>query len=80
MVAAGLGTSVLAGWAVAAAVESGRILSAQVGTDGISLPWYAVTRAGDSLEDTRHQRVMALLAEWCRENGGLGLPLKYVSN
>jgi len=72
MVAAGLGTSVLAGWAVAGAVASGRIVAAQVGVDGISIPWYVATRAGDSVEDERNRRVMELLAEWCGENGGLG--------
>jgi LysR family transcriptional regulator for metE and metH len=72
MVAAGLGTSVLAGWAVAGAVASGRVVAAQVGVDGISIPWYAATRAGDSVEDGRNRRVMELLAEWCAGNGGLG--------
>jgi|LWDU01.1.fsa_nt_gi LysR family transcriptional regulator, regulator for metE and metH len=72
MVAAGLGTSVLAGWAVSGAVASGRIVAARVGVDGISIPWYAATRAGDSVEDNRNRRVMELLAEWCNENGGLG--------
>jgi LysR family transcriptional regulator for metE and metH len=72
MVAAGLGTSVLAGWAVSGAVASGRIVAAQVGDDGISIPWYAATRAGGSVEDNRNRQVMELLAEWCNENGGLG--------
>lgn len=76
MVAAGLGTSVLAGWAVAGAVASGRVVAAQVGTDGISIPWYAATRAGDSVEDGRNRRVMELLAHWCAENGGLGNCIK----
>jgi len=71
MVAAGLGTSVLAGWAVASAVHSGRIVSAQVGAAGISIPWYAATRAGDSREDQKNHRVMTLLADWCNENNGL---------
>ena len=71
MVAAGLGTSVLAGWAIASAVESGRIVSAQVGASGIRIPWYAATRAGDSDEDQNNHRVMSLLADWCNENGGL---------
>ena len=51
MVAAGLGTSVLAGWAVGNAIETGRIVAARVGPEGISVPWYAATRRGDSEED-----------------------------
>ena len=72
MVAAGLGTSVLAGWAVSSAVSSGRIVAAQVGSEGISIPWYAAIRAGDSAEDDYNRQVMVMLAEWCKDNGGLG--------
>ena len=71
MVAAGLGTSVLAGWAVATAIDSGRIVAANVGTDGIKICWYAATRSGNSIEDERNQRVAELLAQWCQENGGM---------
>ena len=71
MVAAGLGTSVLAGWAVHNAVDDGRIVSARVGKDGIVIPWFAATRAGDSGEDKPNHRVAGLLAEWSRANGGL---------
>ena len=72
MVAAGLGTSVLAGWAVSTAVSSGRIVTARVGADGISIPWYAAIRNENSPEDALNRRVMQILAEWCRRNGGLG--------
>lgn len=71
MVAAGLGTSVLAGWAVAAAIDSGRIVAARVGVEGISIRWYAATRAGNGAEDERNQQIAELLALWCRDNGGL---------
>lgn len=71
MVAAGLGTSVLAGWAVSGALASGRVVAAQVGNEGISIPWYAAIRAGDSAEDDYNRQVMATLAEWCEHNGGL---------
>jgi LysR family transcriptional regulator for metE and metH len=71
MVAAGLGTSVLAGWAVSAAIDSGRIVAARVGEQGIDLVWYAATRSGNSNEDERNQRVAELLARWCQLNGGL---------
>ncbi len=71
MVAAGLGTSVLAGWAVAGAVASGRILSAGVGEAGIRIPWYAATRSGGSDEDERNRQVAECLADWCARHGGL---------
>lgn len=74
LVAAGLGISVLAGWAVAGAVNSGRIVAASAGSDGISIPWYAATRAGSGIEEQRNQRVMKLLAAWCAANGGLVPP------
>ena len=71
MVAAGLGISVLAGWAVEAAINSGRIVSAHVGRKGLRVPWYAATRAGESDEDKRNLQVAGYLAEWCRQHGGL---------
>ena len=70
MVAAGLGTSVLAGWAVDNAVKSKRIVAAQVGEAGISLPWYAAIRSGASDDDAFNRRVAELLADWCRGVGG----------
>ena len=71
MVAAGLGISVLARWAVQNAVDDGRIVALRAGEDGIVIPWYAATRAGSGAEDKRHHRVARLLAEWSRVNGGL---------
>lgn len=71
MVAAGLGTSVLAGWAIEAAIDSGRIVTAGVGPDGISVPWHAATRVGEGPEDKYNRQVASCLAEWCRQNGGL---------
>ena len=71
MVAAGLGTSVLAGWAVAGVVDSGRVVAARVGREGIPVPWHAAVRSGDSSDDRRNLQVAELLARWCREQGGL---------
>ncbi len=71
MVAAGLGISVLSSWAVSGAIGSGRIVAARVGEQGISLPWYAVTRSGTSFEDQCNQRLALILARWCRDNGGI---------
>jgi LysR family transcriptional regulator for metE and metH len=71
MVAAGLGTSVLAGWAVQNAVNDGRIVAARVGEAGIVIPWFAATRIGDSSEDKLNHRVAGLLARWSQTNGGL---------
>ena len=71
MVAAGLGTSVLAGWAVASAIRSGRIVGARAGESGISLPWHAATRRSTGSEDEINLRIAGHLAEWCRQHGGL---------
>jgi LysR family transcriptional regulator for metE and metH len=70
MVAAGLGTSVLAGWAVQDSIDSGRIVGARVGRAGITVPWYATTRAGDAAEDQINRRVAEVLADWCRTSRG----------
>jgi len=71
MVAAGLGTSVLAGWAVGSAISNGRVVAAQVGEQGISLPWYAAVRSGGNADDEYNHRVAALLRDWCLAHGGL---------
>ena len=71
MVAAGLGTSVLAGWAVAESINSGRIVAASVGREGIEIPWYAATRSGMAEEETFNNRLARRLSEWCRTRGGL---------
>ena len=70
MVAAGLGTSVLAGWAVQGSIDSKRIVGARVGCAGITVPWYATTRAGDAAEDEVNRRVAEILADWCRTSRG----------
>lgn len=69
MVAAGLGTSVLAGWAVENAISSGRVVGVQVGRAGISLPWYVATRSGDDFDDEINQRVARLLVDWSQDSG-----------
>ena len=71
MVAAGLGTSVLAGWAIESAINSKRIVAARVGEAGISVPWYVAVRSGSSDDDRYNHRVAGLLADWCGETGGL---------
>ena len=71
MVAAGLGSSVLAGWAVKNAIDDGRIVAARVGEHGIVVPWYVATRSGDSNDDQHNQRIASRLADWCRVRGGL---------
>lgn len=74
MVAAGLGTSVLAGWAVKGPIDAGRIVAARVGPDGITVPWYAAIRAGTADEDRCNRRVAECLAAWCRANDGFAMP------
>jgi LysR family transcriptional regulator for metE and metH len=71
MVAAGLGISVLAGGAVRNAVNGGRIVAVRAGAEGIVIPWFAATRAGDGGADRRNRQVAQLLADWCRARGGL---------
>lgn len=68
MVAAGLGTSVLSRWAVADAVDQGRIAASSVGEEGISIPWHAFTRP----DDAEARRVAEVLADWCLHHGFTG--------
>ena len=71
LVAAGQGTSVLAGWAVRPALDSGRIVSARVGPEGIVIPWHALIRVEDA-EGGPIADVARLLAEWAGTTGGFG--------
>jgi LysR family transcriptional regulator for metE and metH len=70
LVAAGLGTSVLAGWAVQSSIRSRRILGARVGPQGLSVSWYAATRPGNAKEDRHVRRVARHLAAWTQATGG----------
>lgn len=70
MVAAGLGTSVLAGWAVDGAIRAGRIIGSRVGADGVLVPWYAVIRPDRAEEDQIIRKVARTLATWCRKTNG----------
>lgn len=71
LVAAGQGTSVLAGWAVRSAIRAGRIVGARVGEDGINIPWSALTRSEDG-EEGPISNVATALAHWAQANGGFG--------
>ncbi|WP_306115637.1 MULTISPECIES: LysR family transcriptional regulator [unclassified Roseovarius] len=71
LVAAGQGSSVLAGWAVRPAIKAGRIFGARVGKDGIEVPWQALMRS----EDSSSGPILAVgqaLAKWASRNGGFG--------
>ena len=70
MVAAGLGTSVLANWAVKDAIDRGRIRGCRVGRDGVSIPWYALIRPESEPEDGVRRAVAETLAQWCQETEG----------
>lgn len=71
LVAAGQGSSVLAGWAVRPAIKEGRIVGTRVGKDGIEVPWVALIRSED--KDAGPIRDVAeCLAQWSSENGGFG--------
>ncbi|UWQ93673.1 LysR family transcriptional regulator (plasmid) [Aliisedimentitalea scapharcae] len=65
LVASDLGTSVLSSWALQAALKEQRIVGAQVTQEGITVPWCAVLRSEDMVEDDPIMLVAELLAEWC---------------
>ena len=67
MVAAGLGCSILAGWAVKPALKSGRIVGTKVGESGLKVAWYAATRAGTSHQSKRNIQIAELFADWCKK-------------
>lgn len=71
LVAAGQGTSVLAGWAVRPAINAGRIVGARVGKDGIDISWQALIRSEDKSTGPTLE-VGKALATWSAENGGFG--------
>lgn len=73
MVAAGLGTSVLAQWATKHAVQSGRICTARVSSEGLCVPWYAAIRQERQEEEHILQTVAQHLATWCHLKNGLPL-------
>ncbi len=65
LVASELGTSVLSNWAMQTALAEGRIVGARVTQDGITVPWCAVLRSEDVIEDEPIHQVAGLLAQWC---------------
>lgn len=69
LVAAGQGTSVLAGWAMRPHVEGGRIAAMPVSKDGIEIPWKALIRE-DEPDNGPVIATVEYLQEWCRERGG----------
>lgn len=71
LVAAGQGTSVLAGWAVRPAMIAGRLAAARVGSTGIAVDWHAAIRVEDDDAGPIASTAEALAA-WCAENGGFG--------
>lgn len=71
LVAAGQGTSVLAGWAVRPAIDTGRIVGARVGSHGIAVAWQVLMRTEDS-ETGPILDVGRALADWSDTNGGFG--------
>ena len=70
MVAAGLGTSVLAGWALQGAIAEKRVVSARVGREGITLSWYAAIRKDSAPEAAATRRVAEVMTAWCAAHGG----------
>ncbi len=70
LVAAGQGTSVLSAWALRAPLADGRITATRLGTEGISVPWFAAIRAEEAATGPIIQTARAL-EDWCRARGGL---------
>ncbi len=70
LVAAGLGTSVLAGWAVQGAIDNGRIVGARVGPEGVPVSWFATLRAEEGESDEVTQSVAEILAAWSQQTDG----------
>ncbi|WP_170422237.1 LysR family transcriptional regulator [Ruegeria arenilitoris] len=71
LVAAGQGSSVLAGWAVRPAINAGRIVGLRVGQDGIDICWRALIRSEDK-ESGPIWDVSQTLAQWAARNDGFG--------
>ncbi|WP_170763547.1 LysR family transcriptional regulator [Ruegeria lacuscaerulensis] len=71
LVAAGQGSSVLAGWAVRPAIKAGRIVGTRVGKEGIEIPWQALIRSEDKDAGPTIE-VGQALADWTTHNGGFG--------
>jgi LysR family transcriptional regulator for metE and metH len=71
LVAAGQGSSVLAGWAVRPAIRAGRIVGARVGRDGIDIAWQALLRSEDAGTGPIWD-VGQALSVWSAQNGGFG--------
>ena len=67
LVAAGQGTSVLAHWAIAGALNNGRVAAARLSPRGLRVTWSAVLREEDA-EGTTVRFVADSLAAWCRED------------
>ena len=65
LVAAGQGTSVLAGWAVETAVRAGRIRAARLSRQGVAVSWSAVIRTEDNEPGNPIRTVASLLSNWC---------------
>lgn len=66
MVASGLGVSILNRWALAPAIEAGRIAATRCGEDGLSLQWSALLRP-NTTRDSAAYRVAELLGTWLAE-------------
>jgi LysR family transcriptional regulator for metE and metH len=69
LVAAGQGTSVLAGWSVESAVRAGRIRAARISHEGVVASWSAVIRSEDNEPGNPIRTVASLLSNWCLRTG-----------
>lgn len=69
LVAAGLGSSILAAWAVRPVVEAERVVAARLGAGGLTVPWQAVIRAEDD-DGGPISRTAVCLSAWASGKTG----------
>ncbi|MGO1120962.1 LysR family transcriptional regulator [Rhodovibrionaceae bacterium A322] len=68
LVKADFGISVLSRWAVRDSEAKGEVVCRPLTPQGMTLPWWALTRKSDSREAVVAAHVAQLLALWCREH------------
>ena len=68
LVKADFGISVLSHWAVRSHEAAGEVVCRPLTAQGLTLPWWALTRKGGGRNAVMATHVAQLLALWCREN------------
>lgn len=71
LVRAGLGISVFSRWAIEPEVADGTLITKPLSSEGMSLDWWAVTRAGDETADTPASLLAQALVSWSRHRSSV---------